>query len=216
MAKKNSDSIDQREPILIYVDEFEVRRSLSKLQEIILPAVRKVKQEFERLRLGPISGAYLKDILFDNMSTIRKEIMSQIEKEIPSMYLRDEARRKAKEMLDRVSTALADLDRKLDSYAIYDLLEYISVNDNRNIVITDEAMQALREANSIYVTTPKAKELYETHMTAVLVLDQFYQMVKGEITSNIVDVASFFTIDEDDHVIQTVRDYENSSYVRGR
>lgn len=85
-----------------------------------------------------------------------------------------------------------------------------------NIVITEEAAQALGEANSIYVTTPKARELYEAHKAATLALDRFYQITKGEITSNIVDVASFFTIDEDDHVIQTVRDYESSSYVTGR
>ena len=60
MAKKSNDPKDQQEPILIHVDEFEVRKSLGKLQDIILPAVRKVKQEFERLRLGPISGVYLK------------------------------------------------------------------------------------------------------------------------------------------------------------
>lgn len=216
MAKKNSDSKDQREPILIYVDEFEVRRSLSKLQEIILPAVRLVQREFERLRLDSISDAYLKDLLFNDMSTIRKEITAQIEKETPSMYLRDEARRKADEMLGRVSAALAELDKKLDAYLIYDLLEYISVDEKGNIVVTEKAIQALREANSIYVTTPKAKEMYEAHKAATKALNRFYQMIKGEITSNIVDVASFFTIDEDDTVKPTVRDYECSPYVRSR
>lgn len=216
MAKKSNDPKDQQEPILIHVDEFEVRKSLGKLQDIILPAVRKVKQEFERLRLGLISGTYLKDLLFDNMLAIRKEIMAQIEKETPSMYLRDEARRKAEEMLGQVSAALAELDKKLDSYVIYDLLKYISVDEKGNIVVTEKAIQALREANSIYVTTPKAKEMYEAHKAATRALNRFYQMIKGEITSNIVDVAGFFTIDEDDTVKPTVRDYECSPYVRSR
>lgn len=216
MAKKSNDPKDQQESILIHVDEFEVRKSLGKLQDIILPAVRKVKQEFERLRLGPISGAYLKDLLFDNMLAIRKEIMAQIEKETPSMYLRDEARRKAEEMLGQVSAALAELDKKLDSYVIYDLLKYISVDEKGNIVVTEKAIQALREANSIYVTTPKAKEMYEAHKAATRALNRFYQMIKDEITSNIVDVAGFFTIDEDDTVKPTVRDYECSPYVRSR
>lgn len=216
MAKKSNDPKDQQEPILIHVDEFEVRKSLGKLQDIILPAVRKVKQEFERLRLGPISGAYLKDLLFDNILAIRKEIMAQIEKETPSMYLRDEARRKAEEMLGQVSAALAELDKKLDSYVIYDLLKYISVDEKGNIVVTEKAIQALREANSIYVTTPKAKEMYEAHKAATRALNRFYQMIKGEITSNIVDVAGFFTIDEDDTVKPTVRDYECSPYVKSR
>ena len=216
MAKKSNDPKDQQEPILIHVDEFEVRKSLGKLQEIILPAVRIVQQEFERLRLGPISNAYLKDLLFDGMLTIRKEIMSQIEKETPSMYLQDEARRKAKEMLNRVSVTLAELDKKLDTYVIYDLLKYISVDENGYIIVTEKAIQALREANSIYVTTPKAKEMYEAHKAATKALNRFYQMIKGEITSNIVDVAGFFTIDEDDTVKPTVRDYECSPYVRSR
>lgn len=216
MAKKSNDPKDQQESILIHVDEFEVRKNLGKLQDIILPAVRKVKQEFERLRLGPISGAYLKDLLFDNMLAIRKEIMAQIEKETPSMYLRDEARRKAEEMLGQVSAALAELDKKLDSYVIYDLLKYISVDEKGNIVVTEKAIQALREANSIYVTTPKAKEMYEAHKAATRALNRFYQMIKDEITSNIVDVAGFFTIDEDDTVKPTVRDYECSPYVRSR
>ena len=216
MAKKSNDPKDQQESILIHVDEFEVRKSLGKLQDIILPAVRKVKQEFERLRLGPISGAYLKDLLFDNMLAIRKEIMAQIEKETPSMYLRDEARRKAEEMLGQVSAALAELDKKLDNYVIYDLLKYISVDEIGNIVVTEKAIQALREANSIYVTTPKAKEMYEAHKAATRALNRFYQMIKDEITSNIVDVAGFFTIDEDDTVKPTVRDYECSPYVKSR
>ncbi len=216
MAKKSNDPKDQQESILIHVDEFEVRKSLGKLQDIILPAVRKVKQEFERLRLGPISGAYLKDLLFDNMLAIRKEIMAQIEKETPSMYLRDEARRKAEEMLGQVSAALAELDKKLDNYVIYDLLKYISVDEKGNIVVTEKAIQALREANSIYVTTPKAKEMYEAHKAATRALNRFYQMIKDEITSNIVDVAGFFTIDEDDTVKPTVRDYECSPYVKSR
>ena len=101
------------------------------------------------MRLGPISGAYLKDLLFDNMLAIRKEIMAQIEKETPSMYLRDEARRKAEEMLGQVSAALAELDKKLDSYVIYDLLKYISVDEKGNIVVTEKAIQALREANRL-------------------------------------------------------------------
>ena len=168
------------------------------------------------MRLGPISGAYLKDLLFDNMWAIRKEIMAQIEKETPSMYLRDEARRKAEEMLGQVSAALAELDKKLDSYVIYDLLKYISVDEKGNIVVTEKAIQALREANSIYVTTPKAKEMYEAHKAATRALNRFYQMIKGEITSNIVDVAGFFTIDEDDTVKPTVRDYECSPYVKSR
>lgn len=150
------------------------------------------------------------------MSAIRKEITEQIEKETPSMYLQDEARRKAKEMLARVSAALAELDKKLDTYVIYDLLEYISVDENGNIVVTEKAMQDLREANSIYVTTPKAKEMYEAHKEATKALNRFYQMIKGEITSNIVDVAGFFTIDEDDTVKPTVRDYECSPYVRNK
>lgn len=216
MAKKSNDPKDQQEPILIHVDEFEVRKSLGKLQEIILPAVRIVQQEFERLRLGPISNAYLKDLLFDGMLAIRKEIMSQIEKETPSMYLQDEARRKAKEMLNRVSVTLAELDKKLDTYVIYDLLKYISVDENGYIIVTEKAIQALRDANSIYVTTPKAKEMYEAHKAATKALNRFYQMIKGEITSNIVDVAGFFTIDEDDTVKPTVRDYECSPYVRSR
>ena len=216
MARKSSDPKGQNKPVLVYVNEFGIRNSIHKLQEIILPAVRIVQQEFERLRLGPISDAYLKDLLINDMFTIRKEITAQIEKETPSMYLRDEARRKAEEMLGRVSAALAELDKKLDTYVIYDLLEYISVDENGNIVVTEKAIQALREANSIYVTTPKAKEMYEAHKAATKALNRFYQMIKGEITSNIVDVAGFFTIDEDDTVKPTVRDYECSPYVRSR
>ena len=110
MARKSSNPKGQNKPVLVYVNEFGVRNSIHKLQEIILPAVKIVQQEFERLRLGPISGAYLKDLLFNDMLDIRKEIMAQIEKETLSMYLRDEARRKAEEMLGRVSAALAELD----------------------------------------------------------------------------------------------------------
>ena len=80
MARKSSDPKGQNKPVLVYVNEFGIRNSIHKLQEIILPAVRIVQQEFERLRLGPISDAYLKDLLFNDMFTTRKEITAQIEK----------------------------------------------------------------------------------------------------------------------------------------
>lgn len=67
MARKSSDPKGQNKPVLVYVNEFGIRNSIHKLQEIILPAVRIVQQEFERLRLGPISDAYLKDLLFNDM-----------------------------------------------------------------------------------------------------------------------------------------------------
>lgn len=216
MTKKNSDPKDQNKPILIHVDKYEVEKSLHKLNTIILPALEKVKQEFERLQIGPLTGAYLKDLLFDNMTATRKQIRAEIGKEMPSRFLRDEAERKAKEMLNRVASALAALNSKLDLYAIYDLLEYPSVDENGNIVLTEEAIQTLNDANSIYATTSKAKELYEVHKAAAEVLDRFYQMVKAEVTSNTADLARFFIIDEDDRLKPEVIDYEYHEYVTGK
>lgn len=72
MARKSSDPKDQNKPVLVYVNEFGIRNSIHKLQEIILPAVRIVQQEFERLRLGSISDAYLKDLLFNDMLSERR------------------------------------------------------------------------------------------------------------------------------------------------
>lgn len=54
MIRKNNDLEDQNKSVLVYVDEFEVRNSVHKLQGIILPAVKIVQLEFERLQLGPI------------------------------------------------------------------------------------------------------------------------------------------------------------------
>lgn len=216
MAKKNDNLEEQNKPILIYVDEFEIRKSMAKLDEIIIPVLNGIKLEFNTLQTRPFLCAYLKDILLIDMLSIKIQTMAQIERKTPSLFLKDETTEKSHEMLEWILLTLKTLESKLGTYCFYDLLKYPSVDEFGNIVITEEAAQTLREANSIYVTTPKARELYEAHKAATLALDRFYQITKGEITSNIVDVASFFTIDEDDHVIQTVRDYESSSYVTGR
>lgn len=215
MTKRNSNQQKQDAPILLYTDEAEVRNAQYKLEGSIIPALDKVKQAFDKLEIGPLTDAWLKDLLSSGIQTIQRELTLQIEKEIPSHFLQDEARRAAQKKLSLVSKALEDLNSLLDQYAMYDLLEYPSVDKAGNIELTEDAIQVLRGANSIYVTSPKAKELYKVHQAAATALNRFYQMVKAEITSNSSDLARFFTIEEGT-VKPEVIDYEYSEYVTGK
>lgn len=67
MAKKNDNLEEQNKPILIYVDEFEIRKSMAKLDEIIIPVLNGIKLEFNMLQTRPFLCAYLKDILLIDM-----------------------------------------------------------------------------------------------------------------------------------------------------
>lgn len=215
MAKRNRDQQKQDSPILIYTDEAAVRNAQHKLEDIIIPELEKVKQAFDKLQIGPFTNAWLKDLLSSGTQSIQRELMAQIEKETPSRFLKDEAQKAARRQLSLVAGALEELNAIADRY--YDLLEYPSVDEAGNIKLTEEAIQVLREANSIYATSPKAKELYKVHKATAAALDRFYQMVKAEITSNPVDLARFFTIDEEEGKVKPeVIDYEYSEYVTGR
>lgn len=217
MVKKNSSLKEQCDPILIYTDEFAVRNAQYNLKEIIMPALEKVKHAFDELQMGPFTTARLKDLLSSGTQSIQRELTAEIEKEMPSRFLKDEAHKTARRLISLVAEALEELNGRLDRYAIYDLLEYLSVNEAGNIEITEEAVQALREANSIYATSLRAQELYEVHKATAATLDRFYQMVKAEITNNPVDLVRFFIIDEEeDKVKPEVIDYEYSEYVTGR
>lgn len=215
MAKRNRDQQKQDNPILIYTDEAAVRNAQYKLEDIIIPALEKVKQAFDKLQIGPFTDAWLKDLLSSGTRSIQMELMAQIEKEIPSRFLKDEAQKAVRRQISLVAEALEKLNALADRY--YDLLEYPSVDEAGNIKLTEEAVQDLREANSIYATSQKAKELYEVHKVTAAALDRFYQMVKADITSNTVDLARFFTIDEEEGKVKPEAiDYEYSEYVTGR
>lgn len=217
MAKRNRDQQKQDSPILIYTDEAAVRNAQHKLENIIIPELEKVKQAFDKLQIGPFTNAWLKDLLSSGTQSIQRELMAQIEKETPSRFLKDEAQKAARRQISLVAGALEELNDRVDRYVIYDLLEYPSVNEAGNIELTEEAVQALRKANSIYATSPKAKDLYKVHKATAAALDRFYQMVKAEITNNPVDLARFFTIDEEEGKVKPeVIDYEYSEYVTGR
>lgn len=217
MAKRNRGQQKQDNPILIYTDEAAVRNAQHKLEDIIIPGLEKVKQAFDKLQIGPFTNAWLKDLLSSGTQSIQRELMAQIEKEIPSRFLKDEEQKAVRRQLSLVAGALEELNDRVDRYVIYDLLEYPSVDEAGNIKLTEEAIQALREANSIYATSPKAKELYKVHKATAAALDRFYQMVKAEITSNPVDLARFFTIDEEEGKVKPEAiDYEYSEYVTGR
>lgn len=217
MAKRNSYQQKQDGPILIYTDKFAVRNAQHKLEDIIIPGLEKVKQAFDKLQIGPFTNAWLKDLLSSGTQSIQRELMAQIEKEIPSRFLKDEAQKAARRQLSLVAGALEELNDRVDLYVIYDLLEYPSVTEAGNIELTEEAVQALREANSIYATSPKAKELYEVHKATADALDRFYQMMKAEVANDPDDLAQFFTIDEEEGKVKPEAiDYEYSEYVTGR
>lgn len=217
MAKRNKDQQKEDSPILIYTDEAAVRNAQYNLKDIIIPALGKVKQAFDKLQIGPFTDAWLKDLLSSGTQSIQRELMAQIEKETPSRFLKDEARKAARRQLSLVAGALEELNDRVDRYVIYDLLEYPSVNEAGNIELTEEAVQALREANSIYATSQKAKELYEVHKATAAALDRFYQMVKAEVANDPNDLVRFFTIDEEEGKVKPEAiDYEYSEYVTGR
>lgn len=119
------------------------------------------------------------------------------------------------------------MEKSLDEMSQQELTEFVNgpgpnVPGIMPLDMDDDPIDHVRRVSQYIETAPedrtveaKAKE-NETHKTATKALNRFYQMIKGEIISNIVAVASFFTIDEDDMVKPTVRDYESSPYAKCR
>ncbi len=200
-------------PVLLWVDQIEFDKHLHLIQKRLIPILNKIKVEFLKLEIGQMDNAFLYDILFDNFKLIKEKLTEQIKNETPSRFLKGEAINTANKMLVRLWNACEEL--KLTSNMEFTIImDYPSVDESGNIVLTDEAIQSLKDLNSKFCMTEKGQELLEAHRECVKALNRFYQMAKANMSDNPSELGELFAFDEEGNVIASAQDYDWYLYAR--
>jgi len=198
-------------PVLIYVDEIEFNRHLHMIRNRLIPVLNKVKSEFLKLGLGQLTNEYLEDILFGDFKLIKEKLTAQINSETPSRFLTGEAVSTANKLMERLSTALEEITSPGIWNAEFPVLkEFPSVDDAGNIVLTDGAIEDLRELHSTYCITERGLEMMEAHKRAASALNDLYQMGKA----NIDNLGELFYVTGDGIVVPSIIEYDLWRYAR--
>ena len=205
------------EPILISTDEVEVGRDLALIRMRLIPELEKLKAVFEVLGLGMITNDYLKDMLFDDFKLISLTLKKNLSEEKISPLLKNEAKKNLTEKLSKVYSRFITIQNNglgnmmpLNGY-----FDYPSVDENGNIVLTEEAIQDIRDTdkNSVWASSERAIELKLAHDKAAKALNVFYQMTKANFDSG--GIAGLFIEDENGNLIASnMHDYEMFQYAR--
>ena len=200
-------------PVLLWVDQIEFDRQLHLIQNRLIPILNKIKVEFLKLGIGQMDNAFLQDILFDNFKLIKEKLAEQIKDEAPSRFLKGEAVNTANKLLARLYSAYEEL--KLTSNMEFTIImDFPSVDDAGNIVLTDEAIQSLRDLNSKFCMTERGQELLAAHRECVKALNRFYQMAKANMSDNPSELGELFDFDEEGNIIASPQDYDWYLYAR--
>ncbi|WP_319589652.1 hypothetical protein [uncultured Draconibacterium sp.] len=202
-------------PILVYTNEVEVNRDLRHIQDMLIPALQQLKHEFEKLKLGLLTNEYLKDMLFDDFKLISIELKRRLSEENSSSVLKEKAYELVKQKLSNVYTKYKELKNNGvgNSIPLSHYFDYISVDEKGEIILTEEAINDIRDRNSVFASSPRAIELKKAHDEAAKALNVFYQMAKGNI--GIIDLSNMFRLDKSDNLVATDQhDYEMFKYAR--
>jgi hypothetical protein len=151
-----------------------------------------MKDEFRKLNIGPLSDEYLNDMLFHDCRLIKSQVKGN----------------KLSGLLNACKELRYPLRFELDV-----LLDFISVDENENIVLTDEAIKSLRDFHSIYAITNRGAELFRAHKAAATALNEFYQLAKENIGPTIEDLTELFYINHEGKITPAPREYDLFRYV---
>ena len=94
------------------------------------------------------------------------------------------------------------------------IMDYPSVDESGNIVLTDEAIQSLKDLDSKFCITEKGQELMDAHRECVKALNTFYQIAKANMSNNPSELGELFDFDEEGNIIASAQDYDWYLYAR--
>lgn len=194
-------------PVVIHVDEMEFSRSINHFKHFIIPALMKIKKEFDSLGLGNITNEYLKDILFGKYRIISQRLAEKIKEEVSSPDLRDAAVTSVVKRLEKLNNALLEF-RRADSITGIPLCgDLCSVDDTTGeIILTDESIQALSEYFSTFAKTERGIKLYEAHQKAAKALSEFIS--SPEIAQSVFSLNELFVVEDNGTVVPAYFDYD--------
>lgn len=161
-------------PLLVDFEEYEYRNDLHKLEErIIKPHGKKIENAFEATGLGKLSNDHLQGILKGDLDGIRKEIADVISKVLDPVYL-------SREIANNVNGKMASLEHEtrsllsaIDVGGVAYLVEYVSVSDTGEIIVSEESKKRLKDSHSTFVATEEGINRYNLHKAAAEAINTF-------------------------------------------
>lgn len=185
------------EKILIQEDLHEFMKNLNRLDEIVLPLCPGILKAFQSLNIAEISDDYLHDILYNSSRKIEDELLIKVSSEVPNQYLQDEALKKAIVAVEKLKKAADLLIGKCGLYNCNELLSYLSISANRNIVFTAKSKEELKETSRIYVTSKLGIKRRLLHEAAAKALNEF----KDAMGDSNLDPLQMYDLDMDNNLI---------------
>ncbi|MBZ4651335.1 MAG: hypothetical protein JG761_135 [Proteiniphilum sp.] len=178
-------------PLLVDFDKYEYRGDLHKLEErIIKPHGKKIENAFEATGLGKLSNDYLQGIMKGDLTGIRKEITDMISKVLDPEYL-------SQEIANNVTGKMASLEHEtrsllsaIDVGGVAYLVEYVSVSDTGEIIVSEESKKRLKDSHSTFVTTEEGINRYNLHKAAAEAINTFCNEM-GDLLGNSQPLEAF-------------------------
>lgn len=180
------------EPVFVHLDKGEFERQLHLIEKVLIPILAGIKKEFLKLNLGPFNNQYLDDVLFNNCILIKSQA--------------------PRKQLSGLLNAVKELEHP-ERFELEILKDFPSIDEAGEIVLTDEAIEALREFNSNYVLTQRGAELFRAHKAAAIALNSFYQLAKENIEPTTESLADLFLFSNKGEIIPAPREYDLYRYV---
>lgn len=197
-------AVDKLKPIMIFEDEMDIMRDLKRLDTQILPFSSSVQHAFENLKIGDLSNEYLNDILFNSSKKITIEFITKVRSAIESEYLVDEAVSKASAAVEKLKNATNTLLNKCEAFSCMELLHYLSISENSNIIFSAESKEELKESHRQYVSSKEGIAKRLLHEKAVKALTDF----KTAMGDSNLDVLEMFDYSGDDNIFPVPMLYE--------
>ena len=178
-------------PLLVDFEEYEYRGDLHKLEErIIKPHGKKIENAFEATGLGKLNNDHLRGILNGDLTGIRKEITDMISKVLDPEYL-------SQEIANNVTGKMASLEHEtrsllsaIDVGGVAYLVEYVSVSDTGEIIVSEESKKRLKDSHSTFVTTEEGINRYNLHKAAAEAINTFCNEM-GDLLGNSQPLEAF-------------------------
>ena len=161
-------------PLLVDFEEYEYRGDLHKLEERIIKAHgKKIEKAFEATGLGNLNNDHLRGILNGDLDGIRKEIADVISKVLDPVYLSREIANNVNGKMESLEHETRSLLSAIDVGGVAYLVEYVSVSDTGEIIVSEESKESLRDSHSTFLTTEEGINRYNLHKAAAEAINTF-------------------------------------------
>ena len=180
-------------PELVFTDKMEFNRQLHLVRNRLIPKLNQIKDEFQQLGLGKLTGIYLNDILFDKMKLLKTKVESHT--------------------LAGIYEVLLELEEP-GNMEFEILKDFPSVDEEGNIELNPEAIESIREFNSIYTFTEDGIKMFAAHKTAAEALNKLHELTKRNINPTPESIGELFSVDRTGKIIPIPVEYDAFYYSR--